>query len=108
MKARVHYDSNPSIFNEVNFTILVQDPCKMHTLAISTVKFGTPAATYHIRDTIFPFIWSDLDVTVTGANSDCGALIWDITKSDGTALDSTVFTSTTNQIDIYTTDVVKV
>ena len=114
---RLCYISDPSCSSFVlSYTNLVEY-CGSNTLIINSAKFANPAETYEISaPNTTSFSWSDSDVSVSSAYTDCiacdcGGYTWQIFKSDGVSpIDSLIYTlgdltATSKTIDILTDDI---
>jgi len=94
---------------------LVTSLCLTDTLAVGTAIFASPAFTYYIKDATGVFSWNDSaasSVNNLAYPTTCGAFTWTVTKTDGSLIDSTIFTTgdytlSTKTIDVYTTDLAK-
>ncbi len=84
-------------------------------MTLNTVKFALPAFTYYIKDAAGVFSWNDSaasSVNNLAYPTTCGMFAWTVTKTDGSSIDSTIFTAgdytlTTKTIDVYTIDLAK-
>ena len=112
MMAKACYTDVPTKCGSRTFTIIVNNPCLSDTLTIDATKFATPALTYNVKSTAGVLNWTDANAASTGGfTTICGAFTWTVTKIDGTAIDSTVFTGVytgaAKTISTYTTDFTK-
>ncbi len=73
--------------------IIIVDLCLTDTLTVDASKFTPTLLTYNLRDAANDFTFTDAAAISTGGLTNCGDKEWTITKtSDGTAIDSAVFT----------------
>ena len=70
---------------------LSTNPCVTDTLSIDSLVFTTPALTYNLYNAAADFTFTDTAVVSSQSLTTCGTLVWTVTKSDDTAVDSSVF-----------------
>ena len=114
MLAKVCYSESglTTICGTQTFSIVVINPCLTDSLSIDTSKFDSPALTYNVKDGAKALSWTDsVAISVKGLLPTCGTLTWTVTKTDGTTIDTTVFTgaytSATKTFSTYTADFAK-
>ena len=81
------------ITTQVTFTLTLVDPCPTSAiLSINTQIFSVGTYDYNLRDNMVPYTWDATTVaTTSGVQVDCGAYDVRFENSDGSSLDSVIF-----------------
>jgi len=74
------------------FTFTVTSLCVTDSLSIDSAVFATPALSYNLYNTAEDFTFTDTAAVSSQSLTTCGTLVWTVTYSDNTAVDSSVFT----------------
>ena len=112
LRLSVRYDGDTAhytVFGQKDFTITLVDPCIAATLTVNAANLTSTSITYSIYAPADSQILSTRNVSSDETTATCPAVELDVLNSDGSALDSAVFTFTsdTSTFEIESSDISK-
>ena len=112
LRLSVRYDGDAAhytTFGQKDFTITLVDPCIAATLTVNAAILTSTSITYALYNPADSQVLSTSNVSSDEVTATCPAIELDVLNSDGSALDSAVFTFTsgTSTFEIESSDISK-